>query len=102
MTSVERMQRLTKATGKAPSKRRRPSAGDGDVCPLDASHGAMLVMRMAPGGLTEPRQYCPHVGHQPMGGPHERISWPFDVEPGDLDRLATSEWNRLAGLAVAS
>jgi len=35
--------------------------GDGDVCPVDHTHGYMLHLKSG-----SRRQYCPHIGHVPQ------------------------------------
>jgi len=68
MTSVERLARLAKP---APAKRRRPSAGDGRVCPGNPKHGPMVRLT----GST--RQWCPHSEHDgSKSQPSTRCFWP--------------------------
>lgn len=96
MTSAERLARLAAPSGRRIT--RRPTTGDGDLCPLDSSHGSMLVLRLTFGqSVIAPRQYCPHQSHDGSPSrPAERASWPFDIEADALSDLVTQERARLA------
>jgi hypothetical protein len=56
---------------------KRSGIGDGDVCPLFPDHDQMVVLK---GGMP-PKQYCPHVAHDGLGGPNgrpqSRSIWPL-------------------------
>ena len=47
--------------------RAQRSIADGDVCPVDESHGPMYVTR------GNKREYCPHVSHDGKS----RAFWPY-------------------------
>jgi len=57
---------------------------DGDLCPLDESHGHMYVARKGT------HQRCPHVAHDGKRDvPSTRTHWPFI--PASEFRLAVEE-----------
>lgn len=82
MTSKERLARLAAPT---PSRRRRGgSIGDGDVCPVEPTHGSMMILRPSDGRPA--RQFCPHQTHDGTS----RAFYPADIEPEALAVLASA------------
>jgi hypothetical protein len=67
MTTAERLTRLTRATGRP---NRRPTTGDGPLCPMDPNHGPTYLSRNR---LTF---RCPHQSHDLVS----RASWPNEPE----------------------
>jgi hypothetical protein len=90
VTSVERLARLTKPVNRV-RRRFAVGVGDGDVCPIEPRHGAMLILRPSlgrDGRLAEPRderQYCPSQVHDNTS----RAFWPTDVTPASLAAMAS-------------
>lgn len=71
--------------------RGRGGIGDGDACPVDRTHGYMLILKSATG-----RQYCPHISHSAHGKerPPTRCFWPVgwrSFESAESEYHATTE-----------
>ena len=72
----ERLVRLMKPTNRT-RRRFGPGIGDGDVCPVEPRHGAMLVLRPLAGRPSN--QYCPHHSHDG----NSRAFWPVTTVEKD-------------------